>query len=124
MSNPYREPAAGPACRSGELREYVGDRKMTHTRGRPYPPQTQGKTERYHRTMKNGVKLENYYVPGEMEAALRDVVAYYNNAGHHKSLDNVTPADVYSGRQYEMISKRAKIRRRTKEEGVPSGKAA
>ena len=103
----------GPAYVSGELREYLKGREMDHTRGRPYHPQTQGKIERYHRTMKNVVKLENYYFPWELEAALRDFVAYYNNERHHESLDNVTPADVYFGRQYAVLSERAKIKRLT-----------
>jgi putative transposase len=109
----------GPAYVSGELREYLGDRGMAHTRGAPYHPQTQGKIERYHRTMKNVVKLEHYYFPWELEAALRDftrrlrLLPYYNNERYHESLDNVTPADVYFGRQYAVISKRAKIKRLT-----------
>jgi transposase InsO family protein len=103
----------GPAYVSGELRDYLKGRKMDHTRGRPYHPQTQGKIERYHRTMKNVVKLEHYYFPWELEAALRDFVAYYNNERYHESLDNVTPADVYFGRQYAVLSERAKIKRLT-----------
>jgi len=103
----------GPAYVSGELRDYLKTRKMGHTRGRPYHPQTQGKIERYHRTMKNVVKLEHYYFPWELEAALRDFVAYYNNERYHESLDNVTPSDVYFGRQYEVLTKRDKIKRRT-----------
>jgi transposase InsO family protein len=105
----------GPAYLSGELREYLKDRKMRHTRGRPYHPQTQGKIERYHRTMKNVVKLENYYFPWELEAALRDFVAYYNNERYHESLDNVTPADAYFGRRYKILSERGRIKRRTME---------
>ncbi len=105
----------GPAYVSGELRDYLKDREMDHTRGRPYHPQTQGKIERYHRTMKNVVKLENYYCPWELEAALRDFVAYYNNERYHESLDNVTPADCYFGRQYAVLSERSKIKRRTME---------
>ena len=103
----------GSAYLSGELRDYLGDRQMAHTRGRPYHPQTQGKIERYHRTMKNVVKLQHYYFPCELEAALRDFVAYYNNERYHESLDNVTPADVYFGRQYEIISERDRIKKRT-----------
>jgi transposase InsO family protein len=103
----------GSAYVSGELRDYLGKRRMDHTRGRPYPPQTQGKIERYHRTMKNVVKLENYYFPWELEAALRDFVAYYNNERYHESLDNVTPADAYFGRKYEVVSEREKIKKRT-----------
>ena len=39
----------GPCYISGELAEYLEDNDMTHTRGRPYHPQTQGKIERWHR---------------------------------------------------------------------------
>ena len=103
----------GPAYLSGELREYLGDRKMAHTRGTPYHPQTQGKIERYHRTMKNVVKLQHYYFPWELEAALRDFVAYYNNERYHEAIGNVTPADVYFGRRFEVLTERSKIKRRT-----------
>ena len=41
---------------------------MTHTRGKPYHPMTQGKIERYHRSLKNQILLENYYLPGQLEA--------------------------------------------------------
>ena len=45
----------GPAYVSGELRDYLKERRLGHTRGRPYHPQTQGKIQRWHRTMKNVV---------------------------------------------------------------------
>ena len=105
----------GPAYLSGELREYLGDRGMGHTRGAPYHPQTQGKIERYRRTMKNVVKLQHYYFPEELKKALKDFVAYYNNERYHESLRNVTPADVYFGRQYAVLTERSKIKRRTME---------
>ena len=38
---------------------------------------------------------------------------YDNNERYPESLDNVTPADVYFGRQYEVLTKRAKINRKT-----------
>jgi len=103
----------GSAYLSGDLKKYLGERKMKHTRGAPYHPQTQGKIERYHRTMKNVVKLDHYYFPWELEAALRDFVAYYNNERYHEALGNVTPADTYFGRQYAVISAREKIKLRT-----------
>jgi transposase InsO family protein len=103
----------GPAYLSGELRDYLGQRKMTHTRGAPYHPQTQGKIERWHRTMKNVVKLEHYYFPWQLKDALRDFIAYYNNERYHESLDNVTPSDVYFGRKYKIITEREKIKKRT-----------
>ena len=106
---------------SGELREYLGERGMAHTRRAPYRPQTQGKIERYHRTMKNVVKLQHYYFPWELEAALRDftrklrLLPYYNNERYHEAIGNVKPADVYFGRQYEVLTERSKIKRRTME---------
>ncbi len=105
----------GPAYLSGELRDYLAERGMGHTRGAPYHPQTQGKIERYHRLMKNVVKLQHYSFPGELEAAIGDFVAYYNNERYHESLDNVTPADAYFGRQHTVLSERSKIKRRTME---------
>ena len=86
---------------------------MTHVRGAPYHPQTQGKIESWRRTMKNVVMLEHYYFPWQLKGALRDFVAYYNNERYHESLKNVTPADVYFGRQYEIITEREKIKKRT-----------
>jgi putative transposase len=100
---------------------------MAHTRGAPYHPQTQGKIERYHRTMKKVVKLQYYYFPEELKMALKDFVAYYNNERYHESLHNLTPADVYFGRRYEVLAERSEIKRRTMErrkKQFPSLKAA
>jgi putative transposase len=88
----------GPCYISGELRTWLKDQDIEHTRGAPYHPQTQGKIERYHRSMKNVVKLENYYYPWELEQAITEWVEHYNHQRYHESLDNVTPADVYEGR--------------------------
>ncbi len=103
----------GPAYVSKDLRDYLEEQGMTHTRGRPYHPQTQGKIERYHRSMKNVVKLEHYDFPWELEAAARDFVSYYNHRRYHESLDNCTPADVYYGRHHEVLSERDKTKQLT-----------
>jgi hypothetical protein len=63
--------------------------------------------------MKNVVKLENYYFPGELETKLEDFVDYYNNKRYHESINNLTPSDVYYGRDREILEKRRKIKRRT-----------
>lgn len=63
--------------------------------------------------MKNVVKLANYDLSRELEAAMRDFVSHDHNGRHHESLDHVTPPDVYSGRQYEVLSGRANIKRLT-----------
>ena len=74
---------------------------------------TQGKIERYHRSMKNIVKLQNYYFPWELEQELPRFVDYYNNPRYHEALNNVTPDDVYFGRQREIFTKRDQIKRKT-----------
>ena len=103
----------GPCYISKELREWLQDQDMKHTRGAPYHPMTQGKIERYHRSMKNVVKLENYYFPWELENAITEWVAHYNHERYHESLDNVTPADVYNGRRNDILDRRAIIKSRT-----------
>lgn len=103
----------GPCYISKELSEYLAEKEMAHTRGKPYHPQTQGKIERYHRTMKNVVKLRNYYQPEELERELALFVDYYNNKRVHESLDNVTPADVYHGRHREIITARQQLKAQT-----------
>lgn len=106
----------GPAYISKAMAEYIKKRNMEHVRGAPYHPMTQGKIERWHRTMKNVVRLENYYSPEELEAAIARFVEYYNNERYHESLENVTPADVYYGRNEEVITRREKIKRQTMRE--------
>jgi transposase-like protein len=98
---------------SGQLREYLKEREISHTRGRPYHPMTQGKIERYHRTMKNVVKLRNYYVPEELEREIGRFVRYYNEERVHEALDNLTPADVYEGRAREIRTARTLVKRST-----------
>ena len=89
---------------------------MTHTRGQPYHPMTQGKIERYHRSMKNQILLENYYLPGQLEARLAEFVDYYNPRRYHESLHNLTPADVYRGRAQSILKRRDTIRQNTIEQ--------
>ena len=66
---------------------------MEHTRGAPYHPMTQGKIERWHQTLKNRILLENYYLPGDLEAQIEAFVADYNHLRYHESIANLTPAD-------------------------------
>ena len=103
----------GPAYISNEFKNYVNDQNMGHVRGAPYHPQTQGKIERYHRTMKNVVKLENYFFPDELRARIAEFVDYYNNRRYHESLGNITPADVYFGRAKEIKMQRQEIKMKT-----------
>lgn len=99
---------------AGEIKTYLEEEyKMKQIHGRPAHPQTQGKIERYHRTMKNVVKLHHYYSPEELIKALEEFVNRYNNERYHESLQNLTPADVYYGRTDEILKIRQQIKQET-----------
>ena len=106
----------GPSYISGELAEYISDNKMSHVRGAPYHPQTQGKIERWHQTLKNRILLENYFLPGDLEHQIKRFVQHYNHERYHESLSNVTPADVYFGRAQSIIKRRERIKQKTIEQ--------
>ena len=104
----------GPCYVSSELKDYLENTEnMKHVRGKPLHPQTQGKIERYHRTMKNVVKLNHYYHPDELVEALNKFVENYNNHRYHEALNNLTPADVYFGRTDKILEQRAIIKQQT-----------
>jgi transposase InsO family protein len=86
---------------------------MTHIRGAPRHPQTQGKIERWHQTLKNRLLLERAYLPSELEARVVAFVEQYNHARAYESLGNHTPADVYFGRGETILHERARIKRQT-----------
>jgi transposase InsO family protein len=103
----------GSAFISHDLRDYLNAYPINHIRGTPYHPQTQGKIERWHRSMKNIIKLEHYYFPWELRQALQSFVDYYNQQRYHESIDNLTPADVYFGRAETVKARRKEIKQRT-----------
>ena len=103
----------GPSYIASDLADYLDDKGMDHTRGRPYHPQTQGKIERWHRSLKNQILLENYYLPGALEQRIGEFVDYYNHERYHESLNNLTPADVYYGRGQQVLDRREQIKLNT-----------
>jgi transposase InsO family protein len=120
----------GPSYVAGELADFLADKNMKHVRGAPFHPQTQGKIERWHQTLKNIrrvndsldhshfrlILLENYYLPGDLEAQVEAFVEHYNHQRYHESLKNVTPADAYFGRAESIIKRRERIKRKTIEQ--------
>jgi putative transposase len=105
----------GSSYVSGDLAEWLQNKGMKHSRGAPYHPQTQGKIERWHQTLKNRILLENYFLPGDLEAQIEAFVDHYNHQRYHESLNNVTPADVYFGRDKAILKQRERIKRKTLE---------
>ena len=75
----------GPACSSdngssyvaGDLARWLEIKGIAHIRGAPNHPKTQGKIERWHQTLKNQILLENYFLPGQLEAAVGAFVDHY-----------------------------------------------
>ena len=106
----------GSSYVSGDLAEWLQNKGMKHSRGAPYHPQTQGKTERWHQTLKNRILLESYFLPGDLEAQIEAFVDHYNHQRYHESLNNVTPADVYFGRDKTILKQRERIKRKTLEQ--------
>ena len=98
---------------ASELKEYLKTKDICQVHGKINHPQTQGKIERYHRSMKNVVKLDHYYCPEELVEALENFVYYYNYHRYHESLDNVTPADVYYGKREQILKRREKIKQQS-----------
>ncbi|WP_461384281.1 IS3 family transposase [Devosia indica] len=103
----------GPSYIAQDLADYIRANGMDHVRGAPLHPQTQGKIERWHQTLKNRILLENYFLPGDLESQILAFVEHYNHRRYHESLDNVTPADAYFGRAEAIIKHRERIKRKT-----------
>jgi RNA-directed DNA polymerase len=83
---------------------------MQHVRGAPYHPQTEGKIERWHQTLKNRILLDNHYLPGDLERQIGAFVEHYNHIRYHESIANLTPADVYFGRAETILAERRRIK--------------
>ena len=103
----------GPGYLAGNLADWLDNRDMEHVRGAPYHPQTQGKIERWHQTLKNRILLENYFLPGDLEAQIDAFIDHYNHRRYHESLEKLTPANVYFGRGQTILLRRERIKRKT-----------
>ena len=98
---------------SRAFREYLHLVGIRHILAAPYHPQTNGKLERYHRTLKDDVNQVPYEVVGDLEAAIRAFVEFYNYRRYHKALKNVAPADVLEGRLEAILAHRKEVQRET-----------
>ena len=86
---------------------------IRHIFAAPYHPQTNGKLERYHRTLKEDVNQVPYDVPSDLIAAVAAFVDYYNFRRYHTALGDVTPADVLEGRREQVLLRRKEVRQQT-----------
>jgi len=98
---------------SRAFRDYLDLVGTRHIRAAPYHPQTNGKLERYHQSIKQEVNQVPYEVPSDLEVAITGFVDYYYNRRYHKALSNVTPDDVLHGRREEILITRKEVKAKT-----------
>ena len=103
----------GPGYVSRAFRDYLGMVGIKHILATPFHPQTNGKLERYHQTLKRDVNQVPYELPADLEAAIAAFVGYYNDRRYHKALGNVTPSDVLGGRREEILQRRKEVQAQT-----------
>jgi putative transposase len=98
---------------SRSFRDYLQLVGIRHILAAPFHPQTNGKLERYHQSIKREVNQLPYEFPSQLEQAIADFVDYYNYRRYHKALGNVTPADVLYGRREEILQRRKEVQIQT-----------
>jgi transposase InsO family protein len=103
----------GPGYISRQFNEYLGLVGIRHILAAPFHPETNGKIERYHRTIKGEINLVPYSMPGELKEAIAAFIEYYNYRRYHEGLGDVTPYNVYTGRHLEVIQRRKEAKSRT-----------
>jgi len=69
----------GPGFISDAFAQWRVQQGIQHVRGAPAHPQTQGKIERWHPTIKNRILLENHHLPCALEADIEAFVEQYNH---------------------------------------------
>ena len=97
----------GPQFIARDFKEFIRISGMTHVRTSPYYPQSNGKIERWHKSIK--AECIRPGTPLTKEDALRligNYVQHYNTARLHSAVGYITPADMLAGRQAEVLAER------------------
>ena len=103
----------GSGCVSRAFGDYLRLVGIRHILATPYHPQTNGKLERYHQTIKRDVNQVPYELPSDLDAAIASFVSYYNCRRYHMALGNVTPVDVLTGRREQILQRRKEVQAQT-----------
>ena len=105
----------GPGFLARALEDYLRMLEIRHIYCAPYHPQTNGKLERFHETLKARLNLLVFASPEALRAAMAEFIEFYNYHRYHEGIGNVTPADVYYGRREEILKRRKEQKQATLE---------
>jgi len=103
----------GPGFLARALEDYLRMLEIRHIYCSPYHPQTNGKLERFHETLKARLNLLVFTSPEALRAAMADFTEFCKYRRYHEGIGNVTPADVYYGRREEILRRRKEQKQAT-----------
>ena len=103
----------GSGYLAGAFEDYLRSLSIRHIYCAPHHPQTNGKLERFHETLKTRLNLLVYLSPEALGTAMAEFIEFYNQRRYHEGIGNVAPADVYYGRREEILKRREVVKRQT-----------
>ena len=97
----------GPQFIARDFKEFIRISGMTHVRTSPYYPQSNGKIERWHKSLKGEcIRPGTPLSPEDARRLIGQYVDHYNTVRLHSAIGYVTPADMLAGRQAEIHAAR------------------
>jgi putative transposase len=97
----------GPQFIAKDFKEFIRIAGMTHVRTSPYYPQSNGKIERWHKTLKGDcIRVQVPLSPEEARRIVQDYVTYYNQIRLHSAIGYVTPQDKLLGNEPAIFAQR------------------
>jgi len=100
----------GPVLISDDFNSYLDEKKIKHIYASPYHPQTNGKIERYRRSLKECVLQNVHDLPQKLKVEIGKYISHHNKRRYHEALGNVSPDDVYYGRRERILADRSKLK--------------